>query len=105
MELLLLSLLNKRPMHTLEILRFIDEKSDSVCAISHPYNIFYRLLKNGYIVENEKKVAEDSRRRQYYAITNEGRIYYHQIRQEYEAFINGASKVLSFSDDEDSAGT
>ena len=89
-------------MHTVEILRFIDEKSDSICAISHPYNIFYRLLENGYIVEYEKKVAEDSRRRQYYAITSEGKIYYQQIRQEYEAFIEGASKVLAFSDEEES---
>ncbi len=101
MELLLLSLLNKRPMHTLEILRYIDEKSDSICAISHPYNIFYRLLENGYIVEHEKKAAEDSRRRQYYAITKEGRAYYQEIRQEYEAFIQGASKVLAFSDEEE----
>ena len=51
-------------MHTSEILRIIDEKSNSVCAISHPYNIFYRLLENGYIVEAEKRVAEDCLRRQ-----------------------------------------
>ena len=68
-ELLILSLLNKRPMHTFEILRFISEKSGSVCAITHPYNIFYRLLDRGLIVESEKKMAEDCRRRQYYAIT------------------------------------
>ena len=88
-------------MNTHEILQLIDEQSDSACSISHPYNIFYRLLANGYIVESGKRIAEDSRRRQYYAITEEGRAYYRQIRMEYENFIAGASKVLAFSDLED----
>ena len=100
-ELLILSLLNKRPLHTFEILRFISEKSGSVCAITHPYNIFYRLLDRGLIVESEKKMAEDCRRRQYYAITPQGRAYYRQIRSEYESFISGAGQVLAFSDEED----
>ena len=52
-------------------------------------------------MESGKRIAEDSRRRQYYAITEEGRAYYRQIRMEYENFIAGASKVLAFSDLED----
>ena len=88
-------------MHTSEILRIIDEKSNSVCAISHPYNIFYRLLENGYIVEPEKRVAEDCRRRQYYAITPKGRKYYYKIRKEYESFIQGAARILAYSDERD----
>ncbi|HIW14037.1 MAG: PadR family transcriptional regulator [Acutalibacteraceae bacterium] len=100
MELLVLSLLRIRPMHAYEVLPLIHEKGGDICMIQQPYNIFNRLQESGYLAVTARRGDVDTRRRQYYSITDEGCRYYEQIRKEYEQFLSGAKAILDFSDEE-----
>lgn len=92
-ELLILSFLNQKEMHIYAIINSLDEVSDGACRISFPYGAIYRLLNNGYIVETGKKVDEN-RLRQFYGITEKGKIYLTQMRNDYDIFISGVNKIF-----------
>lgn len=93
-EMLVLSLLDVRPMNIHEILRLLDEKSNAVCKISYPYAIIYRLTNSRYIRDFGKQVADD-RLRSYYEITDAGREHLAQMKSEYRAFIAGVDALLT----------
>lgn len=93
-EMLVLSLLDVRPMNIHEILRMLDEKSNAVCKISYPYAIIYRLSNSRYIRDCGKLVADD-RLRSYYEITDSGRAHLDQMKEEYRAFIAGVESVFA----------
>lgn len=98
-EFLILSFLNEKEMHIYEIMNCLDELSGGACKITFPYGAIYRLSDNGYITESKKRIV-DNRRRQFYAITDEGRVYLKQMKSEYEAFMTGVNKILSTLDGE-----
>ena len=100
-ELLILFLFGEEEHYIGELSPLLEKRSHGVLSIVFPYAAIYRITQSGYLTETKKKTAPDGRLRQYYAITEEGRAYYRQIRMEYENFIAGASKVLAFSDLED----
>lgn len=93
-EMLVLSLLNVRPMTIHEILRQLDEKSHSVCKISYPYAIIYRLTNSNYIKDHGKQVS-DERLRSYYEITEEGRKHLAGMKEEYKVFTDGVEAVFA----------
>lgn len=94
-ELLVLSCLNKRPMHIYEILKLLDEKSDSICRIAYPYAVIYRLQNNNFITDDGKKIS-DNRLRAYYKITDEGREHLKNMQNEYTQFVGGMKLVLDY---------
>ncbi len=93
-EMLVLSLLDVRPMTIHEILRLLDEKSGSICKISYPYAIIYRLSNSRYIKDHGKQVSDD-RLRSYYEITEEGRQHLAGMKEEYKAFTAGVDAVFA----------
>lgn len=93
-EMLVLSLLDVRPMTIHEILRMLDEKSNSVCKISYPYAIIYRLSNSHHIKDHGKQVSDD-RLRSYYEITDSGRAHLAQMKEEYKAFTGGVESVFA----------
>ena len=92
-ELLVLSLLDVRPLTIHEILRLLDEKSGGVCKISYPYAIIYRLSNSGYIRDCGKQVS-DARLRAYYEITKEGRTHLAGMLREYRTFSAAVEQLL-----------
>lgn len=93
-ELLVLSLLDVRPLTIHEILRLLDEKSGGVCKISYPYAIIYRLSNSGYIRDCGKQVS-DARLRAYYEITDEGRARLAEMQTEYRTFSAAVDRLLN----------
>lgn len=99
-ELLVLKCLNNRPMHIYELLKLLDEKSNSICKIAYPYAVIYRLQKNNHIVEDGKRIS-DNRLRIYYKITEQGKQHLKNMLYEYSIFTNGVNLILSFLNDTD----
>lgn len=99
-EMLVLSCLNKRPMHIYEILKLLDEKSNSVCKIAYPYAVIYRLQDNEFIADDVKKVS-DNRLRVYYKITDKGKAHLDTMKKEYTLFLQGIDKILGYLENSD----
>lgn len=93
-EMLVLAFFSKADMTINDIVRGLDDGSEGKCKITFPYSTVYKLLEKGYIVEGEKRVA-DNRRRQFYRITAKGKRYFAQMRCEYESFISGVDMIFS----------
>lgn len=99
-ELLVLSCLNKRSMHIYEILKILDEKSDSTFRIAYPYAVIYRLQNNGFITDDVKKVS-DKRLRVYYKITDEGKTRLVSMKKEFKLFMHGVNMILDYLESSD----
>lgn len=98
-EFLVLSCLEKRPMSIYEILRLLDEKSNSHCKITFPYALIYRLTGYGFIADDGKRIS-DNRLRAFYRITDEGKEYLAKMRKEYDDFSAGMNMLLDYLDQE-----
>lgn len=93
-ELILLYLLSKKPAYIGELTAQIQEHSGGALNIVFPYGAIYRLEKAGYIRELEKRIAPDGRRRQYFTITDPGRVYLDQLLSVYARFTQGIQDLL-----------
>lgn len=94
-ELLVLQCLASRPMTIYELVKILDEKSNSICKISYPYAVMYRLQDNGYISEGGKRIS-DNRKRAYYRITGLGVDRLEAMKKEYNQFITGMNMLFKF---------
>lgn len=81
---IILFFLRKEPSYGYEISKNIKALSDNKYLIKETtlYSAFTRLEKNGYISSFSQE-AENGKRRTYYQITEEGRIYYHEKCEEW----------------------
>ncbi len=93
-ELLILKTLSHREHYVQEITESIDRKSGGVLHIVFPYATLYRLINAGYIDELKKRNAPDGRRRQYYAITPQGREHLELLLTAFNNIQNGLVRVL-----------
>jgi len=84
-----LALLHERDYYALELAPAIAERSDGAIVLTFPYAILYRMIDQEYIQEMPKRIAPDGRRRQYFHITDAGRVYFKKIWAVYQRFIVG----------------
>lgn len=94
-EMLLLYLLSQREYYIGELTEMLKAKSGGALSIVFPYGALYRLQQAEHITESKKRNAPDGRRRQYYVITDAGRVYLSQLLQTYQIFISGVTAVLT----------
>lgn len=99
-ELLILRLLMDRDYYIGELTEMLKSKSNGALNIVFPYSAIYRLQQAGHICEKEKRNAPDGRRRQYYRITESGRVYLSQLITIYTTFSKGVDAVLAKGDRE-----
>ena len=99
-ELLILRLLMDRDYYIGELTEMLKSKSNGALNIVFPYAAIYRLQQAGHICEKEKRNAPDGRRRQYYQITESGRVYLSQLITIYTTFSKGVDAVLAKGDRE-----
>ena len=98
-EMLVMLLLTEQDMHSLQITKTIEERSDNTLSLSFPYALLYRLIECGYIREAYKKNAPDGRRRQYFQITEEGRNHLAELLSIYRRFSGSMDKLLKRGDE------
>ena len=94
-ELLLLHLISRKESYIGELTEAIREKSGGALSIVFPYSAIYRMLRSEFILESEKRIAPDGRRRQYYTITPKGQHHLQAMTDTYNRFINGFNRILS----------
>lgn len=91
---LILHLLSQREYYIVELPDAIRDKSSGALNIVFPYAAIYRLLDDDYITEVKKRGTADTRRRQYYQITDAGRAYLVQLKESYANFFKGVNAIL-----------
>ena len=80
--LVVLKLLEEGPMYGYEITQEMKKRSGGRYTIAILYPMLYRLIEQGYIREDRTEVV-GGRARTYYALTEEGRTYFHKTLREY----------------------
>jgi PadR family transcriptional regulator, regulatory protein PadR len=95
LDLLILRIVSREPMHGYGIARRLELASRDVLQVgeSSLYPALQRLLLNGY-VEAEWGTSENNRRARYYTITKAGRKQLAAEREEFEAIVTAIRRVL-----------
>ena len=80
---LILKALLVSPKHGYEIARSFKNSEHNIdIDIASVYRILNKLKDNGYVIEEGNKVIVDNRARTYFAVTEEGHLYYKQQMDE-----------------------
>lgn len=95
-EMLVLFVLQDRPMYTYEISQQLEKLSDKKITFNTLYPAIYRLQGFGYIAEHES-ITVDSRVRNYYACTPEGKVYLDSLIKEYQSFTSTIAEIMGWS--------
>lgn len=93
-EMLVLFVLQKRPMYTYEMMQEIDRMSQGRITFNTLYQAIYRLQSFTYIEEEGKVVSEDNRVRIYFKITESGQEYLKELVKEYHSFTVAIDEIL-----------
>ena len=95
LDLLILKILAREPMHGYGIAQHLKNSSDDVLQVgeSSLYPALQRLLLNGW-VKAEWGASENNRRARYYTLTAAGRRRMAAERHEFERLIGAIQKVL-----------
>ena len=93
-ELLILSLVERRPRHGYEISKLIEERSDGVLKfnVASFYPLLYRLEKRGFL-EGRWVEKAGQRRRRYYRVTALGKKVLKEQRSTWREFVNAINRV------------
>ena len=96
---MILFLLRKKPSYGYEISKDIKALSQEKYIIKETtlYSAFTRMETNGY-VESYSQEAENGKRRTYYRITDKGRSYYKEKREEWNLTKEVIEKFISRED-------
>lgn len=92
---LVLSLLNQRPMYGYEIIKVIEVKSGGIFSFKEGtlYPILHS-LEGEEMIEAYWSESEEGRKRKYYKITDKGRLYMEEKKNEWSTFKNAVDKIL-----------
>lgn len=99
-ELLVLYMLSEKDYYIGELSDAILEHSHHVIAINRPYAVIMRLLEASppYITEIKRRENAESRIRQYYSITEQGREYLAEMLESYKKYIPAINTILTFGE-------
>jgi PadR family transcriptional regulator PadR len=101
-EMMVLYLLQEKPMYTYEMMAAIEARSNGAITFNTLYQSIYRLQDHQYIRESDKVVSPDNRVRIYFAITESGKAYLESLIQEYLSFTGNLDRILGLKREEQS---
>jgi PadR family transcriptional regulator len=95
-ELLILSLIERRPRHGYEISKLIDTRSQGVLRfnVASFYPLLYRLEQRG-LIEGRWVERPSQRRRRYYKLTAAGRKMLRAQRGAWSAFVEAMHRITA----------
>jgi PadR family transcriptional regulator, regulatory protein PadR len=93
-ELLILSLIERRPRHGYEISKLIEQRSEGVLKfnVASFYPLLYRLEKRGFISGRWVEKA-GQRRRRYYELTADGKTVLKKQRSSWAEFVIAINRI------------
>jgi transcriptional regulator len=95
LDLLILRVLEREPMHGWGITELIEQRSSTLLSVNQGslYPALYRLVRRGWI-RAQWKVTENNRRARYYALTPKGRTMLDEERVQWQRLSRGVNLVL-----------
>lgn len=98
-EMVLLHLLQERDMYGYELLQEMRSRSAEkfVLKDGSMYPILYRMIDRGLITDEQVLVGR-RRTRVYYHLTDEGKTYLEQIKEEYFCITEGIANIMSYQE-------
>jgi transcriptional regulator len=96
LEMIVLEVLQREPMHGWGITELIERRSDGLLSVNQGslYPALYRLVAQGW-VSSEWQVTENNRQARYYALTRSGRKKLAADRAQWEKLSLGVNLILS----------
>ena len=91
---LVLLLLNEKPMYVYKLSQELERRSDSTFKLNFLYPVLYRLQQDEYVVEYSQEITESHRTRNYYAITDKGRDRLQEMIRQYNSLIATVNSVI-----------
>ena len=85
-EMLVLFLLERKPMYTYEMMQTIKLMSDGKISLTNLYIAIYRLEDFQFIRKDFEELSDENRTRIYFSITENGRLYLRRLIDEYREF-------------------
>ena len=95
LDMLVLEVLQREPMHGWGITEVIERRSDGLLSINQGslYPALYRLVARGW-VSSEWRMTENNRRARYYVLTRSGRKQLASERAQWEKLSRGVNLIL-----------
>ena len=99
-EMILLHLLKEHDMYGYELLQEMNKRSKGKFTLKDGsmYPILYRMIDKGLITDEQVLVGR-RRTRVYYHLTDEGKKYLNEIKEEYFFITEGISNILNFKEE------
>ena len=96
LEMIVLEVLQREPMHGWGITELIERRSDGLLSVNQGslYPALYRLVARGW-VSSEWRITENNRKARYYALTRSGRRQLASDRAQWEKLSRGVDLILS----------
>lgn len=93
--LLVLSLLTEKDMYGYEMIRALDERSDSTFQYREGtlYPILHKLENKGFVTSYKEK-TQQGKERKYYSITAKGQEQFAEESRQWQVFSNAVNKVV-----------
>ena len=95
LEMLVLEVLQREPMHGWGITELIERRSDGLLSVNQGslYPALYRLVARG-LISSEWGTTENNREARYYELTRDGRRELAQQREHWERLSRGVNLIL-----------
>ena len=93
-EMLVLFLLERKPMYTYEMMQTIKLMSDGKISLTSLYIAIYRLEDFQFIRKDFEELSDENRTRIYFSITENGRLYLRRLIDEYREFTQAVEEIL-----------
>ena len=96
LEMIVLEVLQREPMHGWGITELIERRSDGLLSVNQGslYPALYRLVARGW-VSSEWRTTDNNRNARYYALTRSGRRQLASERAQWEKLSRGVNLILS----------
>ena len=96
LEMIVLEVLQREPMHGWGITELIERRSDGLLSVNQGslYPALYRLVARGWI-SSEWRTTDNNRNARYYALTRSGRKQLASERAQWEKLSRGVNLILS----------
>lgn len=91
---LTLLILNERPMYVYKLSQELERRSNSTYKMNFLYPVLYRLQQQGYVVEYSQEITESHRTRNYYAITEEGKVHLRYMLKKYRELLAAVDYMI-----------
>ena len=91
---IVLLVLSEKPMYAYRLSQELEKRSNHTYKMNFLYPVLYKLQKDGYIVEFSQETTESHRTRNYYTITDSGKLYLDFLIKKYNELLTAVDIFL-----------